>query len=168
MGRCSSFRHSRPPPFCHSRPPPSVIPDRLPSVIPDVFNRESRGFPMQGIRRKGQKKDAGFPLKACGNDRGEEAGMTEGGFRLWQKRTGMTAKPAMTTKSGGAFPSRHSQRPPSAMPDRLPSVIPDCLPLRHPDRLPSVIPDVFNRESRGFFPYRAYEGRDKKERLDSR
>ena len=51
---------------------------------------------------------------------GEEAGMTEGGFQLWQKRTGMTAKPVMTTKSGGAFPSHHSRLSPFRHPDRLP------------------------------------------------
>ena len=40
------------------------------SVIPDVFNRESRGFPMQGHTKEGTKeKDTGFPLETCGNDR---------------------------------------------------------------------------------------------------
>ena len=57
---------------------PSVIPDGPPSVIPDVFNRESRIFPMQGHTKEGtKKKETGFPLKTCGNDRRSR--------REWQK-----------------------------------------------------------------------------------
>ena len=48
--------------------------------MPDVFNRASRGFfPVRAPRRKGQKKDTGFPLKTAGMTEGEtSAGMTEG------------------------------------------------------------------------------------------
>ena len=57
----------------------------------------------------------------------------------------MTAKPAMTTKSGDAFPS----------------IIPD-IPF-------SVIPDVFNRESMVFSPDGGTRmKRQKKKILDSR
>ena len=54
----------------------SVIPDipsASPSVIPDIFNRESRSFSQQGYMKEGtRKKDTGFPLKTCGNDRGSK------------------------------------------------------------------------------------------------
>ena len=54
--------------------PPSVMPGIFnpPSVIPDIFNRESTVFPKQARPKERTKEQAhGFPLKPCGNDRGE-------------------------------------------------------------------------------------------------
>ena len=83
---CHSRRYSP----CHSRLFPLVIPDISHPVIPDVINRESKA----GVRGAGEtrrnptllrslhhgaeKKDPGFPLKTCGNDKVGEAGMTGG------------------------------------------------------------------------------------------
>ena len=68
-----------------------VFPTPAPPVIPDIFNRESSGLsfsrhpvrtvipvPILVSRFPWIPVEDGFPLKTCGNDRGEPVGMTWG------------------------------------------------------------------------------------------
>ena len=136
--------------FCRSRRPPLSFPTFLPLLSFPTFLIGNPGvFPMQGHMNEKDKKNTGFPLKTCGNDREERpAGDDREGTSGHDR--GETCRHDRRETCGhdrGTRRFRHSRRPPSVVPNvSPPSVVPDVFP-------PSVVPDVFNREPR-IFPRR--------------
>ena len=142
---------SCPTPLCRSRRFPLLSFPTFPPLLsfPTFLIGNPGVFLMQGHTNEKDKKNTGFPLKTCGNDREERpAGDDREGTSGHDR--GETCRHDRRETCGhdrGTRRFRHSRHPPSVVPNvSPPSVVPDVFP-------PSVVPDVFNREPR-IFPRR--------------